>query len=300
MEQNRKKCPYCGKEILSVAKKCKYCGEWLYPANNVTRKKSVVCPCCAEEIEEGLKICPLCNEPLGQNEKAHVSQPKNTTHIEKEAKKKQKIKPIWYIVAFIFCFCLGGYLLLKFDVLENPIEKLISDVLEEPIEALIDKSENIFKDNAENTTKENKIFNYEGLSFSYPENWKIKKEVILEDFSFQVSCEEGFYSSDLIIITWIRTTDITALEAIENNIEAMKEMEMLHAKVGTLYNSTFKGQSSLSVDYTTSIMDEICYCTITSFIMNGNVVSIIKQSDSKKKLDTEFKQIEESFNIDIY
>lgn len=29
MEQETKRCPYCGEEILAVAKKCKHCGEWL-------------------------------------------------------------------------------------------------------------------------------------------------------------------------------------------------------------------------------------------------------------------------------
>ena len=29
MEQETMKCPYCGEEILTIAKKCKHCGEWL-------------------------------------------------------------------------------------------------------------------------------------------------------------------------------------------------------------------------------------------------------------------------------
>jgi hypothetical protein len=29
MEQETKRCPYCGEEIMAVAKKCKHCGEWL-------------------------------------------------------------------------------------------------------------------------------------------------------------------------------------------------------------------------------------------------------------------------------
>ena len=34
MEQNTKKCPYCGKEIMADAKKCRHCGEWLDKTTN--------------------------------------------------------------------------------------------------------------------------------------------------------------------------------------------------------------------------------------------------------------------------
>lgn len=31
-----KRCPYCGKEILSIAKKCRYCGKWLPENENLS------------------------------------------------------------------------------------------------------------------------------------------------------------------------------------------------------------------------------------------------------------------------
>lgn len=37
--EETKRCPYCGEEILAVAKKCKYCGEWLDKEEPKVEKK---------------------------------------------------------------------------------------------------------------------------------------------------------------------------------------------------------------------------------------------------------------------
>jgi hypothetical protein len=57
-----KNCPYCGEEILAVAKKCKHCGEWL--PEQPKPKQMVPCPICGEEVEEGTEVCPHCKEKI--------------------------------------------------------------------------------------------------------------------------------------------------------------------------------------------------------------------------------------------
>ena len=65
MEQKTKNCPYCGEEILAIAKKCKYCGEWLTEEKTEeTSKQMIPCPICGEMIEDGTEICPYCHEKL--------------------------------------------------------------------------------------------------------------------------------------------------------------------------------------------------------------------------------------------
>ena len=65
MEQETKKCPYCGEEILAIAKKCKHCGEWLNKDEKQDEEKAMIpCPVCGEMVEEDINQCPYCHESL--------------------------------------------------------------------------------------------------------------------------------------------------------------------------------------------------------------------------------------------
>ena len=64
--EEKKRCPYCGEEILAVAKKCKHCGEWL--ESKEPSKKQQNCPICGELVDEDLDTCPYCHEPTHFNE----------------------------------------------------------------------------------------------------------------------------------------------------------------------------------------------------------------------------------------
>lgn len=55
-----KTCPYCGEEILAIAKKCKHCGEWL--------NTDKICSACGEEIPANAEICPVCGEHIPNTE----------------------------------------------------------------------------------------------------------------------------------------------------------------------------------------------------------------------------------------
>lgn len=78
MEKETKKCPYCGGEILAVAKKCKHCGEWLEEQ---------------KQSEENIETTETNSNPI------HI-----TTH-----------KPhIWDRLLYAYYFCPNSWLLKEF------------------------------------------------------------------------------------------------------------------------------------------------------------------------------------------
>ena len=59
--EKTKRCPYCGEEILAIAKKCKHCGEWLDETHPLKETKNA--PACGESIAEPTlksKACLKC------------------------------------------------------------------------------------------------------------------------------------------------------------------------------------------------------------------------------------------------
>ena len=60
MEDKLKKCPYCGHEIMAMARKCRHCGMWIDGDDDLMTE----CPACGEKVDKRSKVCPYCQEPL--------------------------------------------------------------------------------------------------------------------------------------------------------------------------------------------------------------------------------------------
>lgn len=98
MEEAKKRCPYCGEEILAVAKKCKHCGEWLPNEATEKPKAKIPCPICGESIDQDETLCPYCHENTRLSENAQSPKVSTKMHLGNSSSHK---KLMWIIIVIL-------------------------------------------------------------------------------------------------------------------------------------------------------------------------------------------------------
>lgn len=99
--EGTKRCPYCGEEILAVAKKCKHCGEWLNREAPVKEKNA--CPACGELIDADLEVCPHCKETTHfQDETKRISTFQENSQRNRVVENAQTQLLSWISMAIVF------------------------------------------------------------------------------------------------------------------------------------------------------------------------------------------------------
>ena len=125
-----KKCPYCGREILSIAKKCKHCRMWIN-RDFMPKPNTIACPICGEQIDVGIDICSSCGEKIDnktletsfiQNKDIVVSPSedliKKINKIEHKSIMKKKII-LWVGVPLILLFYILFFLIFSLGMMDK-------------------------------------------------------------------------------------------------------------------------------------------------------------------------------------
>ena len=126
------------------------------------------------------------------------------------------------------------------------------------------------------------------MSFFYPKNVVIDKNIQQENFDFNVTCANNEGS---IGVRWWRSTKYTPKDMLDDMVAYLTDVKI----TTEYYNDKFGNIPCVSFDF----VDEKLYAKIQSFILNGNTVLVIKYNIAKENLDTEFRIIENSLNIEI-
>lgn len=91
MSEEIKFCPFCGGEILKIAKKCRHCGKWLPKEEQKAECESLkTCPFCLGQVSTNEKKCLHCGEWLDNSEQKSIETkkcPSCCNEIPKDAKK---------------------------------------------------------------------------------------------------------------------------------------------------------------------------------------------------------------------
>lgn len=101
MSLNKKKCPYCGKEVSSDAKFCIYCGKEM-----AKEKGNVYCVKCGKENASSDLFCSECGKSLQDSNQNYISIEETAPY--KPKKKKGMLLGIIAVIVILFIVIVGS------------------------------------------------------------------------------------------------------------------------------------------------------------------------------------------------
>ena len=145
--------------------------------------------------------------------------------------------------------------------------------------------------------------NYHDLSFGHEGFWKVSTETIEEDWAYQVMCESRTDSTEFILIMWI----VDSVAPAELASGFVKDLEANFYSISPISIGSTIDQGKVSFSFsknnftigtgTNSATLGENVGEIEAFIERPRTVLIMKQTNSKERLSTLFKAIEESMEF---
>lgn len=215
------------------------------------------------------------------------------SHLTKKMANENQVKvsPILFFVLVISLF-LSIY---KYS-LDSKIQVISAKKPEKNVSLLAIAMANQEK-NADSQPQINR-FNFKGLTFLYPEGWRVTKEELNKGLVYHVYCENHENSNtEIISFTW-SSVELALDDMLQFIVEGMREdFPNSDVEFGQKSNKTIKGVFARGFSYSGHLKGQPFHGEVAAFRINGNSILMSKQSNVKSRLETGFKTIESSFDL---
>jgi hypothetical protein len=136
---------------------------------------------------------------------------------------------------------------------------------------------------------------FNGISFQLQGNWNVTTEEVLHNSLYYIGCEKNDDTADLFVVRFSK-------EEISPVIFLKDYLHKLNSKTTLLYdkieNGKFGKYECIFANYSFLMTISTYHGTVYAFEAEDKVVLVVKQTDSKRRLNKVFALPESSFQVD--